>query len=226
MTQTDANIANSNIADSSNAESGVAGLQPSTPMNQARQDAGARVLMMCAVLIASFVGATNFGMRQTVTYGSNGLPWWVFAIAFAATALVVVNIELHREVHALSFTELPLVLGLFFASPMSLILGRAVGELIVLLWRVRAPQKVLFNQCLIMCQTAIALSVFRLLVTHVDIERPATWLAAAAAVQVANLIGMLCISTVIRWHGGGLDQRHGPALSWRWYWRSNGRDGF
>ena len=171
--------------------------------NVARGDAAARVLVLCGVLIAGFVVVTSFGMGKSVTYAASTLPWWAFALAFAVTASVVVNIEVHREVHALTFTELPLVIGLFFASPTSLIIARAVGELVVLLWRVRTPQKVLFNQCLVMCQTGVALAVFRLLVDDVDIERPMAWLAAVAAVQVANLIGMAAIGTIIRWHGGG-----------------------
>src|SRR3954453_1276095 len=60
------------------------------------------------------------------------LSWWVLAVAFAAAEVCVFHIEVRREAHPFSLSEVPLVLGLLFASPLSLVVGRLVGELAVL----------------------------------------------------------------------------------------------
>ena len=45
------------------------------------------------------------------------LPWWVMAIGFAVTELLVVRIHTNRDVHSLAVSELPLMIGLALASP-------------------------------------------------------------------------------------------------------------
>ena len=173
------------------------------PAERSRSNPGLRVIVLCLVLLGGFIASARVVSGQSFSYRATPMPWWVFTIAFAVTALAVVNIEVHREVHMFTFMELPLSIALFVASPMALIVGRAIGELIVLLWRVRSPQKILFNLSLYACESGVALCVFRSLTHNADIQRPTAWAAAVAAVLVADSIGWLSVSTVIRWHGGG-----------------------
>src|SRR4051812_50131265 len=66
------------------------------------------------------------------------LPWWLLAAGFAATEACVLHIQVKREAQTVSISELPLVLGLFFASPAQLLIGRLVGSAAILLFYRRA----------------------------------------------------------------------------------------
>ena len=46
------------------------------------------------------------------------------ALAFAATDVFVLNVQARRETQTISLSEIPLVLGLFFAAPLALVIGR------------------------------------------------------------------------------------------------------
>ncbi len=173
--------------------------------NSPRQNAPTRVVLLSGALACGF-GAFSFWIsRQHAHANLNVVPWWVFAGAFVITGVAVVNVEVHREVHVFTFSEIPLAVALFFVSPLGLIAGRVVGELVVLLWRVRNPRKVLFNLCLFACETAAALAAFHALIAHPNIANPVNWLAAFGAVLVADAIGWSAVSLVIRWHGGDPD---------------------
>ncbi len=172
-------------------------------LHGARANAGALVIAF-SVALAGFYGACVVAMQHLGPVKvPTALPWWALAIAFAVAALTVVNVEVRREAHSFTFSEVPLAIALFFASPLAVILGRVIGELVVVAWRVRSPKKVLFNIALFAAETAAAMVVFRLFVPVADIARPATWAAALAAILVADAIGWSSVSVVIRWHGGG-----------------------
>ena len=174
-----------------------------TTASGARRNAGAMVVAFSFALIVGY-GACVVAIRHLGAVPLHiSLPWWALAIAFAIAALTVVNVEVRREAHSFTFSEVPLAIALFFASPLAVIVGRVVGELIVVAWRVRSPKKVLFNIALFACETAAAVTVFRLFVAVADITRPTTWAAALGAVLVADAIGWSAVSVVIRWHGGG-----------------------
>lgn len=55
------------------------------------------------------------------------LPWWSLALAFAATDIFVIHLHHRHDAVSISLSEIPLVVGLFFASPAALILGRVCG---------------------------------------------------------------------------------------------------
>src|SRR5690349_4856999 len=91
------------------------------------------------------------------------LPWWVMAAGFATTEMIVLHLQVRREAQTVSVSELPLVLGLFFSSPLGLLAGRLAGSAAVLvLHRRSAPLKTLFNLALVSAETALAVLVFRL----------------------------------------------------------------
>src|SRR3954465_3551191 len=60
------------------------------------------------------------------------LPWWLLAAGFAATGACVLPIQIRREAQTVSISELPLVLGLFFAGPLELLVGRLLGSALIL----------------------------------------------------------------------------------------------
>src|SRR5688500_17391270 len=95
--------------------------------------------------------------------GSVTLPWWVLAIGFAATEIWVVHLQAKRESQNVALSELPLVLGLFFASPLQLLIGRLAGTAAVMvLHRRSSPLKTTWNQALITLQTVVTVALFDL----------------------------------------------------------------
>ncbi len=135
------------------------------------------------------------------------LPWWILAPAFAATELIVLHIQVRREAQTVSVSELPLVLGLFFAAPIALVVGRFLGSAAVLvLHRRSSPLKTLFNLALVTAETTVAVWVFRL-VAAADVPLPVDWLAAYGGVLLANAVSIVTIGLVIAVYEGGLHPR-------------------
>ncbi len=172
------------------------------PLGTARPDAGRRVVLLSAGLLVGLALLAPLAARYAPVHANGILPAWAFVLAFAASTVFVVEIEVRREAHAFTFSEVPLTVALYLASPLGLVLGRVAGELLVWVPKLRSPRKVLFNLSLFACESAAALAVFGMLCTTADITVPRTWLAAIAAVLVADIIGWVCVSTVIAWHGG------------------------
>ena len=170
-----------------------------------------RTMALSALLVlgaaVTFV-ATGLGGIDGPADGLH-LPWWVLAAAFAAAELCVFHIEVRREAHTFTLAEVPLVLGLVFASPLALLAGRLAGEALVLgLHERQRPRKLVLNLATFAAETTLALNVARLgggdgVGTGTSwIEQPSSWLVLLGAVLAADALGMTCVGLVIRWHGG------------------------
>jgi diguanylate cyclase (GGDEF)-like protein len=167
----------------------------------------ARVLCIIAALVALSsllaVALVQSAPRHHVDYL---VPWWAFAIFFAMTESAVFHVQVKREAQTVSISELPLVIGLFFAAPGDLLLGRLLGSfLIFVLYRRSSPLKTGFNTALVLTETLTAIVVFRALAGEmVGAGDPSDWLAAVAAALAANVVGSVALSLVISVYEGGL----------------------
>ena len=136
------------------------------------------------------------------------VPWWALAIGFAATETWVVHLQIKRESRDVSVSELPLVLGLFFAAPLQLLVGRLVGSAAVMvLHRRAAPLKTLWNLAFLSLQTMVAVGLFSLISGGRDASSPLTWAGAYAGPLAANWIGVAAIGLVVAVHDGDLQPR-------------------
>ncbi|SDP16209.1 diguanylate cyclase (GGDEF) domain-containing protein [Klenkia soli] len=135
------------------------------------------------------------------------LPWWVLAVAFAATEACVLHVQTAREARTVSVSELPLVLGLFFASPVDLLLGRLLGSAAVFTWQRRSPLKTGWNLALISAQTALTTTVFHLLADLAPGHAPLAWLGAFAGAFAAHALGSVALAAVIAVYERDLDLR-------------------
>jgi diguanylate cyclase (GGDEF)-like protein len=139
---------------------------------------------------------------------SLALPWWALAIPFAAAQVLVFHIEIREEAHTFTFTEIPLVIGLFFCSPVSVIIARIVGEAFVLVVRERQTLvKLAFNLSLFFAESAVAICVFHSLIGGRTVADPVAWLVAVAAIGLSDALSVSAVALVIRWHGGHTDPR-------------------
>ncbi|MDE0803487.1 MAG: bifunctional diguanylate cyclase/phosphodiesterase [Acidimicrobiales bacterium] len=128
---------------------------------------------------------------------------WVFlAVGFALTERYSVNLEVRRDAHSLTFSEIPLTIGLIFTDPSGLILARvvgaAVGHAIV-----RRPRfiKYVFNVGQFALDVGTAVLVFHLILGAANPIDPRGWVAGLLAIACAHLAGWLAVSTVMRLAG-------------------------
>ena len=88
------------------------------------------------------------------------MPAWVVMAIAVGAAFMVFDVEFRSEVYTFTFGEIVLVLGLFFATPLSLIVGRLVGELLFLTLREHQPlRKLAMNLSAIFAETVVLLTV-------------------------------------------------------------------
>ncbi len=131
------------------------------------------------------------------------LPWWAFAVAALVNNVFVFHLEIRDEAHSFSLSEIPLVVGLFFAPPWAVVLGRLVGEAVFLIGRRRQnATKLVFNLCLFLVESSVAVVVFRRLSTAQAPMNRTDWGWALIAILLADLVSMVAVSLAIRWHGG------------------------
>lgn len=170
-----------------------------------------RVVGVSLVLIALGAGLWVFPeTREAVESGpgSTRLDWWMVALLAGACEMVVLHIQVRREAHAISLSEIATVIGLFFATPTDFIVGRAVGTLLAfVLWRRQSLVKASFNGALFFAESALALLLFHSIRdTDTDLD-PLAWLAATVATVAASLLASLAVTAVIALVDGEVHRR-------------------
>jgi diguanylate cyclase (GGDEF)-like protein len=141
------------------------------------------------------------------------LPWLVWAVAFAATEVLVVHVHFQREAHTFSLSDLVLAAGLCLAHPGDLVLAQVVGAgVALLLHRRQAGVKLAFNIAQYGLGGCLAVIVFGVLTTPDQGADPRSWLAALAAVLVSTVAADVCILAVISLSEGRADVRRLPGM--------------
>ena len=131
------------------------------------------------------------------------IPWWLLAILFGAAEVWVFHLQFGREAKSISISEVPLILGLFYAAPGPLMLGRVLGPAVVIvLWRRQTPLKAALNICLFYANGAVAIFTFRLFGAGSVSDGPRTWIAAVAAATLSIGVDLLVLSLILRWYTG------------------------
>jgi diguanylate cyclase (GGDEF)-like protein len=127
------------------------------------------------------------------------LGWVVLTVAFAVAERCHVNIEVRREAHSLTFSEIPLTIGLLFASPIHLIIARVIGGVVgFAIVRRPPPEKVAFNGAQHVVEVAAVLLVFNAILGDALPVDPRGWFAAMLAVALGHLLVAVIVSTVMR----------------------------
>jgi diguanylate cyclase (GGDEF)-like protein len=164
------------------------------------------VLVVVLFAVAALVAPRHLGDAPFLP--DVPLPWWAVVLAFAATETFVLNIQARRETQTVSFSELPLVVGLFFVSPLALIAGRAVASGAVMIGLRRSPpMKVIFNVALVTAETSVSVALFSAIASGATSPGPITWLAAFVGALVADGLGALAIVCMIAVFDGGVNLR-------------------
>jgi diguanylate cyclase (GGDEF)-like protein len=157
---------------------------------------GPASVWLLTTLIAAAAGVVwRGGLTLGHAPAGSWLPWWGIALAFYVAEAWPVHVHFRKQAHTLSMTEIGLVFGLFFASPVSLFAGQVVGAgLALAIQRRQKPVKLAFNLAEQSLCTGVALLVFRSVATGAGGR---LWLAALVAVAVTHLLGVVLVSAVI-----------------------------
>ncbi len=124
--------------------------------------------------------------------------WWALAAGFALTEASIIRVPVQRDAHTISLSEIPLMLGMVFATPAVLLLGRVVGSAFTLaFYRRQHPTKLAFNLALFAMEATVAVGIFRLVIGDAGANQPRGWAAALTAATVAILLSATSVNAAI-----------------------------
>ncbi|MGZ4645477.1 MAG: diguanylate cyclase [Blastococcus sp.] len=127
------------------------------------------------------------------------LPWVAWVVAFAAGEILVVHVQLQRDSHSFSLTDLVLVAGLYLITPARLVSAAVVGVgLALVLHRHQRGLKLAFNLAQHALSGCLAVAVFAVLGRGTALAGDWDWVAALAAVAVSTVTAGVCIYGVMR----------------------------
>jgi diguanylate cyclase (GGDEF)-like protein len=172
-------------------------------------DRGTRRVVPAIVLLAVLAALLVRAAAGEPPYRSGGhLHWLLLAALSAAAEMVVLHIQVKREAQAVSLSEVPQVVGLFLATPVSFLVGRVLGVLTVCVaHRRQAPLKLAYNGVQVALESAIAILVFHAVIGVVGEQNPSRWLAALAATAAVGAVSGLSTTVIVALAEGTLRPR-------------------
>jgi diguanylate cyclase (GGDEF)-like protein len=142
-----------------------------------------------------------------------GLPWIAWVAGFAVSELLVVHVQLQRDSHSFSLTDLVFVAGLYLLEPAALITAQVAGVgLVFVLRRRQYGLKLAFNLAQYALAGCMATTVFTVLGRDTGMSGAWDWIAALAAVSVSTFTACACIYAVMRVSGASLSPRELPHM--------------
>ncbi len=134
------------------------------------------------------------------------IPWWLLAGLFALAETCVVHVQFRSEAQSLSLTEVPLVLGLFFDPPLSVVLACLLGAAVALtLVRRQSSLKLAFNLSNLTLCAAAAILIFDRIAAHGSTGNVSV-AAVLAAVTAAGTLQVIAFALVILLAEGRVDR--------------------
>ena len=187
---------------------------PAAPRVAPRLPVRYRIALLVAVLAA---GAGALGLTVVPHLPSPTtalhLPWIAWVAAFAVSEVLVVHIQLQRDSHSFSLTDLVLVAGLYLLEPAALITAQVAGvALVLVLHRRQFGMKLAFNVAEYSLQGVLATIVFGTLGRATALAGAWDWVAALAAVAVSTATACACIYAVMRVSEASLTIRELPRM--------------
>ena len=152
-------------------------------------------------LVLALTALSLFGAGVTAlpaTALAVNMPWWALAALFYLAEIMVVHFQFRREVHTFSLSEIPFVLGLFFATPVDFVLANVIGAAGALVIHRHQPAiKLCFNIAQFGLGAVMGVLIFNLVRGEATTMSALLWAAAIGATLAANLIGIFTIAIAI-----------------------------
>lgn len=159
------------------------------------------VMGLAAAMVAAAV-ALALGLPSNAPAGSAIVLTLPMIIAVSAVGeLASIDRRLGGHNHTLSLSETALAIGLAFAAPTQLIVGRVLGGLVVygVVKRIPAP-KLVFNLGMFALENAVAATVFYAVLGTRLVHEPAAWFAMLAAIVATTIVGLGAVRIVLALH--------------------------
>jgi diguanylate cyclase (GGDEF)-like protein len=158
--------------------------------------AGGRLVLLGSAL--ALLGVAGLVLAPEPTPGAEQpvLAALVVALLFLAAESSQIHVQVRRQTHSVSFSEVPMVLGLFLVPPLWLLLARLAAAVLVFGIRRTAPPKVAFNLGLFTAEVGTAVLLFGLLQPG-DGRAPRDWAVAYLTMLVVGALGALAVTTAI-----------------------------
>ena len=157
--------------------------------------------VLAVVLFALFV------RRQPQTWAGFHIPLPALAALFCAAESWRVYIHFRRNAQSFALSEIPLVVGLFFASPDELVFARLAGAAVGLtLIRRHPPIKLLFNLSSFVLEAELMLILFNVMPDH-DVSHPVVWFLTLLIASAGSMLGFMLTSIAITLAEQGVDSR-------------------
>jgi diguanylate cyclase (GGDEF)-like protein len=157
------------------------------------------------VAIIAVLAIASPAIRGDHTYAQIHLPlWWLFLV-FVVGQAYPLSFSVRSHSFQVVLETVPLVLGLFFVSPLELIALRVAAVLVVDVLIDRLPPvKVVFNSASIGLATLVASQILRALAPAGNGLHPGSWPAAFAGVLASEVFcGLLVIAVLSLTATGG-----------------------
>ena len=168
---------------------------------------------------ASFGARAVWGLTLAVGLTALAMQWWLVApmgagapthrwhvpaiavaVGFGLAEVFVVRLRLGRDAYAFSLSEIPLIVGLFFANPGLLILARLGSAALVFFWRRTPARKVAFNLALFALEVTVAVVLWHAVLGDGEALGPRGWTATLVVALVTSMLGSGLVSLAIALH--------------------------
>jgi diguanylate cyclase (GGDEF)-like protein len=157
-----------------------------------------QVWVLNAALAAVAIAASPL-LRHQKAYANIHLPPWWLLILFVLGFVYPLRFEYRQQSWTVFLETVPMVLGLVFLPPLTL-LGLRVGAVVITYAVVRRPAIIrsIFNTTSQACHTLAAIGIFELIAPAHGAAHPSVWPAVFAAVLVSELSSAFVVTLVIR----------------------------
>jgi diguanylate cyclase (GGDEF)-like protein len=176
------------------------------PSVQPRVAAVRAWLLVVVLAAAAALGSLGLPAGPPRAPGVLTLSWPVLALLFVVAESCVVHLRFGGDAHSFALGDIPLVLGLFLATPDHLIVARLLGTLASLAWHRRQPiLKLCFNLAMFSLGAAVAIRIWHALVGHSSAFGGRAWLAALVAVMATDVLTTVVISGMLALRRGRVE---------------------
>jgi diguanylate cyclase (GGDEF)-like protein len=125
---------------------------------------------------------------------TSALPLLALIALFAVSEVFVVHLRFRHDAHTFSLSEIPLMLGLFYASPEALVCAQLIGGGLILALHRRQPAiKLVFNLAIYTLSVMSSVTVFHAAMGSDDPFGPGGWAAGFASAMTVSVISVPAI---------------------------------
>jgi signal transduction histidine kinase len=170
--------------------------------------ANIRLVALIVAIATAALGVTAFATRIGRLEAPIELRWWLMLPIVYLGERLVVHSRSSRLIRSFSLSEMPIVIGLYFASPVDLLFSVALGNLLVLFaHRGQRGHRLAFNVAQFTLGAGLSILVFRAIVGRSPAVGSAGWVGALLAAAISVLLAATLIGLAMRASGSKVDSQ-------------------